>query len=218
MLKAVLFDMDGVLVDTEPEYRRLVIRLGKKVGIKLTESELYAYMGHSVREMWAALKEKYGFAQDPDALVQMENSVMGDYYEKGPLCPIAPSVALLKSCAQRGLKVAIATSSVGENAQSVVRRLGLGAYVQAVSSACRVQKAKPAPDIFLLAARLLGVEASECVVIEDAQSGVQAARAAGMKVVGFRPPGGVADVSAADIVAASLDEITPDTLCALLAG
>ncbi len=87
--------------------------------------------------------------------------------------------------------VAVATSSALENAECVMKRLGLSEAVQAVASSCMTERSKPAPDIFLLAMRLLGVDGGDCLVIEDADSGVKAARAAGVKkVIGIRHPGG----------------------------
>ncbi len=213
MLKAVLFDMDGVLVDSEPEYQKLDMRLARELGFELTPEEQSLYVGVSTVEMWQSMQKKHGFAEDPLAVAQKETAQMARYYESGDLCPYHASVALLKSCAAAGLKVAVATSSEHKNAEWVVRRLGLADIVDAVVSSCMTERSKPAPDIFLLAMERLGVEGTECVVIEDADNGVTAARAAGAaKVIGIRHPIGRQSLNGADLVVDSLEGITVQAL------
>ena len=213
MLKAVLFDMDGVLVDSEPEYQKLDMRLAQELGFELTPEEQSLYVGISTVEMWKALQKKHGFAEDPLAVARREEALMTRYYESGDLCPYAASVALLESCAAAGLKVAVATSSEHKNAECVVRRLGLGGIVDAVVSSCMTERSKPAPDIFLLAMERLGVAGAECIVIEDADNGIKAARAAGAaKVIGIRHPVGRQLLSGADLVVDSLEGITVQAL------
>ena len=213
MLKAVLFDMDGVLVDSEPEYQRLDMQMARELGFELTPEEQSLYVGVGTLDMWQAMQKKYGFAEDPLVVSQEEASRMARYYESGRLCPYEASVALLKNCASDGLKVAVATSSEQRNAEWVIRRLGLADIVNAVVSSCMTKRSKPAPDIFLLAMRLLGVEGGDCIVIEDADSGIKAAWAAGAaKVIGIRHPIGRQSLSGADLVVDSLEGFTVQAL------
>ncbi len=216
MLKAVLFDMDGVIVDTEPEYIRLELRLARENGMPLTRKEQARYRGVSAAEMWPDMTRRHGSPADPERIAQIEYERMGEYYHDGPLRPIHSTVRLLKRCAKAGLKIAIATSSTADNAADVVRRLGLGPYVQAIAVADLVERGKPAPDIFLLAAKLLGVGPGECVVIEDSDKGVQAAKAAGMKAIGLNRHGGGQSLSKADLVVRSLRGMKVERLKGLL--
>ncbi len=217
MLKAVLFDMDGVLVDSEHEYIRHEQRLAKQLGFELTVEEQSRYTGIRPLEMWMALQQNYGFDRDPHELARAEANMMDEYYANGTLHPYEPSVALLKCCAQSGLKVAVASSSTRENVQHVVRRLGLEPYVDAVASSCAAGKSKPAPDIFLMAMQQLGVSGSECVVIEDADSGIAAARAANVAgVIGIRLPDRNQSLAGADLIVDSLGGVSPDTLRGLV--
>lgn len=216
MLTAVLFDMDGVLVDTEPEYRRIESELALSLGIELSEEDVKDSVGKSQPAMWRELKEKYGFEKDPLKLVAEEAELVKGLYQRGAIKPIAPAVALLKSCARQGLKVAIATSSLEENAKLTVKGLDIEEYVGAIAGGDRVGRSKPEPDIFLLAAKLLGVSPEECVVIEDSDNGVAAARAAGMGVVGVKAPDSDQNLSGADIVVETLERISVERLRALL--
>ncbi len=215
MIKAVLFDMDGVIIDTETEYNKQAIKTGKSAGIELTIEEMRKYSGIIPLDMWTELKEKYRLEQDPKELAQRELSYMEEYYKTGELRPFTATLDFLKDCVKKGLKAAVATSSVIENAQMVINRLGISEYIGAISTSCKAGKSKPAPDIFLLGAELLGVKPEECVVIEDAKSGVQAAKAAGMKVIALLDSRNKEDMSAADLLLKSLSEINVDVLFSL---
>jgi HAD superfamily hydrolase (TIGR01509 family) len=210
--------MDGVLIDSEPEYRNIEDDMFRNIGITPTEQDIRESTGRSNTEVWRDFKEKYGFSEDVLDLVAQEALTVRSFFENGDLRPIAPSIELLKRCALAGLKTAVATSSLEKNARTAVSRLGLKRYVDAIATADSVKRSKPAPDIFLLAARLLGAAPGECVVIEDAKNGAAAAKAAGMSVVGFKAPGSEQDLSLADIVVSSLDKINVDTLRKLAGG
>lgn len=215
MLKAVLFDMDGVLIDSEPEYRRIEEVLFRSIGIILDVEDVKGNAGKGVLDMWSEAKEKFGFDEDPLLLMKAEAQMIKEYYQSDRLKAIKPSLVLLKSCAKSGLKTAVATSSGEKNARIIIEKLGVGGCVDAVAAGDMVERTKPSPDIFLLAASLLKVSPKECVVIEDAVNGIIAAKAAGMKAVGFKAPGSNQDLSSADIVVDSLGKINIDTLRAL---
>ena len=212
MLKAVLFDMDGVLADSEEEYARIEMKMAKEMGFELTLQELSKYTGMGSIEMWQDLKSKYGYSDDPGVLAAKESQRMAECCRAGIICSIQASVDFLKCCADDGLKIAVATSSIKELAESVVSRIGIDPYVQAISTSCMAGKSKPEPDIFLLAASMLSVAPEECIVIEDAKNGVQAAKAAGMKAIGLRYEERPQDLSLADMTVDSCNELSVDRL------
>lgn len=209
MFKAVLFDMDGVIINTEPVYMEVEMKLASELGIPLTEDIQKRYTGvhHSV--MWNDLKIAHDFSMTSDEITEIESRLVNSYYLHGSLEPIEPTIELIKKLSSEGIYCAIATSNDECNANLVVERLGIKRYVSTIVSSSNVRKCKPAPDIFLLAADLLGVESKDCVVVEDSKSGCLAAKAAGMKVVAYQNPhSGNQDLSAANLVIHDMGELT----------
>jgi HAD superfamily hydrolase (TIGR01509 family) len=207
--------MDGVLVDSEPEYKRLEAELALSVGVTLSDEDMKDNVGKGQPAMWKDLKKKYGFEADPLDLMAEEARLARRFYEHDRLKGIEPAIDLLKRCARDGLKIAIATSSLEENAKLAVKGLELEAYVGAIAGGDKVERSKPAPDIFLLAAKLLGTAPEECVVIEDSGNGVFAAKEAGMKAVGVKASDSDQDLSGADIVVETLEEMRIECLRSL---
>lgn len=205
MIKAALFDMDGVLIDSEPEYWKVEKKLGEEAGFDYTEEEKKKYVGNGMFYTWTELKKKHGFKKDVSEIIKEETVLMRSYYEKGSLVPFEDMTGLLKEFSYAGVMTAVATSSAETIARMVIKRLGIGKYVNALVTGDMVEKTKPEPDIFLLAAKLLGAAPEECVVIEDSRNGIAAAKTAGMRAVGFKPEQNSQDISAADYI------ITPRT-------
>lgn len=216
MSKAVIFDMDGVLVDTEPEHRKIEHEIFKRLGITPTDEELKSNVGKGQMDTWSGYKEKYGFAEDPEEIVKSEAQMTREIYMSESLKPIEPAAELLKDCARYGFKIAVATSSEKENEDRVLKRLCLEEYIDVSVAGDMVSSTKPSPEIFLLAAKLLGTKPEDCVVIEDSKNGVLAAKAAGMKAVGYKVTESSQDLSMADIVIDSFDKISIDMLEELL--
>ena len=212
LLKAILFDMDGVLIDSENEYLSQQMRIGKELGVEFEEHVLKKYMGESTPDTWVGLKKDYDLKEDSQVLAQRELERMDEHYEKGELNPIEDSVELLKKCRDYGLKTAIATSTFKQNAHSVAKRLGLNPFVGAIATSCMAGASKPEPDIFLLAANMLSTPPDECLVIEDSHSGLIAAKRAGMAAVVLAPEGEKFDTSSADKVVKSCVELDLSTL------
>ncbi len=217
MLRAVLFDMDGVIVDSEPTYVNIDIGIANELGFPFTEAEQRSYTGSSPRKMWEELKEKHHLPQSVDLLVEMEAKRVRAFYESGDLKPISATLQLIRELNRDGIACAIATSSLEQNAHKVMERLKIRPFIGAVATSSQVKNCKPAPDIFLLAAHLLRFRPEECVVIEDSRNGCLAGKAAGMKVVGFiNPNSGNQDLSAADLRISDMSELTVDRLKALI--
>ncbi|HTU02879.1 MAG TPA: HAD family phosphatase [Candidatus Sulfotelmatobacter sp.] len=178
--RAILFDFDGVLVDSEPVRFRCGAQALEEIGISLSwERFLREWLG---RTDDAALRDLLGerFAADGPGIVARRNALYEARLKEVVAFPDA--VRLLRRLPDH-LKTALATGSRRHEVEAILSRLGLASAFHAIVSAGDYARAKPAPDPFLVAAERLGVPPASCLVIEDSPAGVNAARAAGMAVV-----------------------------------
>jgi beta-phosphoglucomutase family hydrolase len=204
MTKAVLWDLDGVLVDTAPFHLQAWQELFQSLGKGFAEADFRrtfglrndAILGDILGELTLAEIER--LAQEKEELYRQKIG--------GKVTAIPGAVELLRRLQQRGKKSAIVSSTTRENVRMVLASLGLEGVFEAVVAEEDAPKGKPDPQGFLVAAEKLGVAANECVVIEDAPGGLEAAKRAGMRCIGVttsRPREGLA---AADLVVDSLEE------------
>jgi HAD superfamily hydrolase (TIGR01509 family) len=210
--------MDGVLVDSEPVYKEVEQALCRDLGFILSDEEKKSFTGGSTIDTWTILKKRYAFDKTVEEMAENETRIMSEHYQHGELLPIETVVNLVKECSSAGIKTAVATSAVRTNAQAVIERFDLKDCVNALVSADMVERAKPAPDIFLKAASMLGAAPKECVVIEDAKRGIDAAKAAGMKAVAIIHEDNPQDLSAADAVFGVTSSISLEFLRSLAEG
>jgi beta-phosphoglucomutase len=186
MIKAVIFDLDGVIVDTAHYHFIAWQRLAKELGISFTEKENERLKGVSRMRSLEIILEIGGVSlpeETKEELATKKNSWFVEYIEAIKPDEIFSGVReMLSSLRQQGFKVALASSS--KNAETVLRLLQIKPLFDTVVDGTMITHSKPDPEIFLLAASKLGIEPNQCVVFEDAEAGVEAALAAGMKCVG----------------------------------
>ena len=213
MLKAVIFDMDGVIIDSEPFYLVIGMELYKKLNINITKDEHRSFTGVSNTNMWTTIKNNYGLKETVNELVEIQNKANIEYLEKKIEKPISGVIEILESLRKNEIKIALASSSSMEIIRMVLEKLKVTEYFQAIESGENLEKSKPAPDIFLNAAEMLQVEPECCIVIEDSNHGVTAAKAAGMKCIGFQNPNsGNQNLEAADLIVDSLEDLNLDII------
>ena len=206
---AVVFDMDGVLVDTEHLWDEVREELTTEWGGRYTPEAQEAMMGMSSREWSRYLHETVGLREPPETInEEVVRRMLARYEVELPVIPGATEAVRRLNVA--GYRLAVASSSNRELIDAVLRRLELAALFEVTVSSEEVERGKPAPDVYLEAARRLAVEPARCVAIEDSASGIRAASAAGMRVIAYPnrhyPPS--ADVLAsADVVVESLDAL-----------
>lgn len=207
MINAVIFDFDGVIIDSEAYHYQAYKDLFAGIGLDFSwPHEKMA--GRKVEDNVRAFLAEKGVEGDVKALaIKKEDIYLAGILENAKAMPGA--VGLVKCLKASGrVRLAVGTSSSRRVVDALLERMGLRGYFDFVASSSDVTNAKPAPDVFLLAAKRLGVPASECLVFEDASAGVKAAKAAGMKCVAVRSPFAPnQDYSQADSVVGSLEEI-----------
>ncbi|MDH6111177.1 HAD superfamily hydrolase (TIGR01509 family) [Kitasatospora sp. MAP12-15] len=182
----VIFDNDGVLVDSEPISNRVLAEYLTELGYPTTQADSYRdYMGCAAHTVHDVIGERYGATLPAGFDEAFHARVFAAFGAE--LTPVAGADRLLKELGRRGLPYCLASSAHHSWIRTALDLTGLRAYhpEPRIFSAQDVGVGKPAPDLFLHAARTLGVEPGRCLVIEDSRNGVLAARAAGMDVYGY---------------------------------
>ncbi len=180
-IQAVIWDLDGVIIDSADEHRRAWQRLAREEGIKFTDEDFWATFGKRNDDIIAILWGPLSPEQ-----VQLLRDRKEIYFRdliRQTAAPLPGSMELMRSLHEAGYLQALASSAPIENIQLISEVLGLERYLTALVSGETVPHGKPAPDIFLKAAQELYIEPSRSLVIEDAVAGVEAAHAAGMRCI-----------------------------------
>lgn len=211
---AVIFDMDGVVSDTQRFHAEVESMLLQRFDVAITPNEVTArYAGRATEEWLPELLAEHGKTVESIDDLLFEKWDLMAKVAKGNIREIEGAGALIRALKQDGYKLAIASSSTKMFIAEILGELQLTDYFDATVSAQEVAHGKPAPDIFLLAATRLGVTPDQSVVIEDGRSGMVAATAAGMASVGL--VGDVIGDWPATKLITSLKDITPENIAAL---
>ena len=187
-MKAVIFDMDGVLIDSEPIHIRLEEEMFAELGLHLSAEEHAGFLGCSGRDMFAILKDRYKLERSVDSLLEEERRRYMDRLRSMPLPLVEGVTQLVRDLSEAGFRMAVASSAPHEQINLVLEKGGLADFFRHRMSGDDVPESKPNPEIFLRAAALLDVPPEECWVIEDSPNGVTAALKAGMQSIGFLNP------------------------------
>ena len=213
MINAVVFDLDGVLVDSETVWDDVREALVRERGGRWHDKAQAEMMGMSSPEWSRYMHEELALPEPPEEINgEVVRRILVRYRDDLPL--IEGAVAAVERLAA-AFTLALASSSNRPLIDAVLETAGLTARFSATVSSEEVARGKPAPDVFLEAAQRLSVEPDVCAAIEDSSNGLRAARAAGMRVVALPnahyPPEADA-LALADVVVASLDELTPERI------
>ena len=197
----IIFDLDGVIIDSQPIYFKVEKELFKELNLKISEKEHHSFVGVSMQDMWKVLKQKKKKKKSVELLVKNHKNRMLNYFRTKPLKAIANVEKLIKYFYKNHYKLALASSSARELIEIILRSLNLKSYFPIITSGEEFENGKPAPDIFLKTVNLLNCENDRCVVIEDSSNGVLAAKRANIMCIGYaNPHSGNQDLAKADII------------------
>lgn len=189
MFKAVLFDMDGVIIDSEPLHQKAYYGMFKEVGITVPDALYESFTGQTTLQVCTQLVQYFKLDRAPQQLVGIKRSIFKQLFLHDPdLDLIAGVSTLIEDYHKNGLALVLASSASMPTINNVFSRFELDRYFKAKLSGADLKASKPHPEIFIKAAEASGFGKEDCMVIEDSTNGIQAAHAAGIYCVGFKSP------------------------------
>ena len=209
MIRAFIFDLDGVITDTAEYHYRGWKRLADEEGIPFTREENEHLRGVPRRESLMLIIKGREYPEEKILeMMERKNNYYLAFIKEITPCDLLPGAKeLLEEIRAAGMKNALGSAS--KNAPDVIQRLGIRDLFDAVSDGHSVERQKPAPDLFLHAAEQLGLSSAECVIVEDAAAGIEAALAGGFRTIGLGPK---ERVGRAEVILPSLDGVKLATL------
>lgn len=214
---AVIFDMDGVIVDSEPVFKALNKELFQTLNITVPEDIQSLFVGGSAYRKWRLIKEHCGLTQTLEELISYQRGFFQTKeisFEELLFPGVRPLLERLKS---NNIPMALASSSDKERINKVIEQCNLFGFFKVVVSGEEFEESKPDPEIFLHTASKLGIEPKKCIVIEDSFNGLTAAARAGMKKIGVKHKQISMDLSLADVTISSLEELGTGSLSQMMA-
>lgn len=207
-MKAFLFDMDGVIIDSEPLHFEVEMMTMDYLGLTATKEYLEQFVGMTNPEMWKRVKEEHQVPHTVEQIIDYQIAKKLNHLDKADLEPIDGILELIQDLQTNGIAIGLASSSPRSFIERVLTKFQINQHFNSIVSGEEVANGKPAPDVYLEAARVLGVSPEDCYVLEDSRNGVLAAKKAGMRCIGYRNPNsGNQDLSAADVVVDSIRDI-----------
>jgi len=186
MLKAVIFDMDGVIIDSEPMHNKAYNDMFNDVGIEVSKAFYESFTGQSTINICKHLCEHFNLKESPETLVAIKRKHYKHFfYTNSDLGLIDGVLKLIKDYHNNGLTLVLASSAAMTSIDQIFDRFDLNRYFKDKLSGGDLKQSKPHPEIFINAVKATGFTKEECIVIEDSTNGVKAAKAAGIFCVGF---------------------------------
>ena len=215
-MKAVIFDMDGVIVDSEAVHTKVKIQALHVYGIECSPEECIPYFGRSSRAFFSDFIKHSPQNIPLEKIEARKQELFVDYITgDSDISPVSGALELIKELHKRNVPIALASSAVRANIEIFLNKFNVYNDFNVILSGAELSESKPNPEIYLLAARRLGMKPQDCMVIEDAESGIIAAKRAGSYCVAYCNPsykGHGQDVSLADMQVDSLRKISVEQI------
>jgi HAD superfamily hydrolase (TIGR01509 family) len=212
MIKGVLFDMDGVLVDSESFICKAAIMMFSEIGIIVSPEDFQPFVGMGENRYIGGVAEKHGIMVD----IEQVKARTYNIYKKivrGKLFPLPGSHEFISRCRNKGLKLALVTSADAIKMEINLKEIGLSQNTfDSIITGLDVKKKKPFPEIYLKAAKSLGLKPGNCLVVEDAISGIDAGKAAGCRCLAVTTSFETAALKGADWICDSLLNVPDEVL------
>ncbi|MFV0540701.1 MAG: HAD family hydrolase [Aestuariibaculum sp.] len=209
MLKAVIFDMDGVIINSEPLHYKAYQQMFKAVGIKVSNALYESFTGQSTIKICRTLCDTFNLNETPETLVALKRNYFDDYFNNDNTFALIDGVwDLIQNYHSNGLTLVLGSSASMPNIERIFERFNLNPYFKAKFSGADLKESKPHPEIFIKAAKSTGYNRNECMVIEDATNGIKAAKAAGIFCTAYNSEHSKnQDYSLADLIVENFNEL-----------
>jgi beta-phosphoglucomutase len=212
MIKGVLFDMDGVLVNSEPFICKAAMMMFSELGTEVLPEDFIPFTGMGENRYIGGVAEKYGISVDIEK-VKARTYEIYEEIVKGQLAPLPGSHEFILKCRNKGFRLALATSADRTKMEVNLRETGLsGDTFDTIITGLDISRKKPFPDIYIKAAEMLNLKPADCLVVEDAVSGIKAGKSAGCRCLAVTSSFDAEELKNADWICNSLLEVPDEVL------